>query len=108
MTHHANRPHLPKAVYQRELLRLQAELATMTDWVQQTGARVVVLFEGRDAAGKGGVIKRITENLSPRVWKLDPLDPIDPKARGRWEIYARAKGTMFVHGACAAAVAMTV
>ena len=53
----------PRAAMRHELLRLQAELTTMTEWVKETGARVVVVFEGRDAAGKGGVIKRITEYL---------------------------------------------
>src|SRR4051794_6081054 len=58
---------LPKKPYERELARLQAELVTLQEWVRSTGARVVVIFEGRDAAGKGGAIKRVTECLSPRV-----------------------------------------
>jgi len=84
MARHPNRSHLPKGLYQRELRRLQAELATMTDWVKQTGARVVVVFEGREAAGKGGVIKRITENLSPRVCRIVALPAPTERERGEW------------------------
>ena len=53
--------------YFRELFRLQGELVKLQDWVKNTGHKVVILFEGRDAAGKGGVIKRITQRLNPRV-----------------------------------------
>lgn len=53
--------------YFRELLRLQGELVKMQDWVMRTGHRMVIIFEGRDAAGKGGVIKRITQRLNPRT-----------------------------------------
>ena len=56
--------------YFRELFRLQGELVKLQDWVQHTGHKLVVLFEGRDAAGKGGVIKRITQRLNPRVCKV--------------------------------------
>ena len=59
-----------RAVYFRELLRLQGELVKLQDWVMHTGHKVVVLFEGRDAAGKGGAIKRITQHLSILVPKL--------------------------------------
>ncbi|MDQ7991730.1 MAG: polyphosphate kinase 2, partial [Propionicimonas sp.] len=55
---------LPKDVYEAELLRLQSELVEMQEWVRTTGTRVVVIFEGRDAAGKGGAIKRVTEYLN--------------------------------------------
>jgi polyphosphate kinase 2 (PPK2 family) len=64
---------VPREVYGRELLRLQAELVRLTAWVQMTGARLVVVFEGRDAAGKGGAIKRITEYLSPRTARIVAL-----------------------------------
>src|SRR3954454_6905087 len=57
-------------VYERELLRLQTELVKMQEWVRQEGQRVMVLFEGRDAAGKGGTIKRISEYLNPRWCRL--------------------------------------
>jgi polyphosphate kinase 2 (PPK2 family) len=56
---------LPRAVYERELFRLQAELVMLQEWVRAEGARVVVVFEGRDAAGKGSAIKRVTEYLNP-------------------------------------------
>ena len=59
--------------YLRELIRLQAELVKLQDWVVREGLKVVVLFEGRDAAGKGGVIKRITQRLNPRVCRTVAL-----------------------------------
>ena len=59
--------------YFRELFRLQAELVKLQDWVVATGHKVVILFEGRDAAGKGGVIKRITQRLNPRVCRVAAL-----------------------------------
>ena len=59
--------------YFRELFRLQSELVKLQDWVQHTGHKVVILFEGRDAAGKGGVIKRITQRLNPRVCRVAAL-----------------------------------
>lgn len=56
---------MPKDLYEKELYRLQAELVELQEWVRAEGARVVVLFEGRDAAGKGSTIKRVTEYLNP-------------------------------------------
>ena len=56
---------LPRKPYEKELLRLQGELVQMQEWVRSSGARLVVIFEGRDAAGKGGAIKRVTEFLNP-------------------------------------------
>ena len=64
---------LDRDVYEQELLRLQIELVTLQEWVRSSGARVAVLFEGRDAAGKGGVIKRISEKLSPRICRIVAL-----------------------------------
>ncbi len=58
---------MSNSVYEAELFRLQTELVKLQEWVRATGARIVILFEGRDAAGKGGTIKRITEYLSPRT-----------------------------------------
>src|SRR5437588_1356880 len=78
-------PRLPRKVYERELLRLQEELVKMAEWVVEAGARVVVIFEGRDAAGKGGAIKRITQHLNPRVARIVAL-PI-PTERQRTEWY---------------------
>jgi polyphosphate kinase 2 (PPK2 family) len=63
----------PRRTYETELLRLQAELVTLEEWVRQQGLRVVIIFEGRDAAGKGGVIKRITEYLNPRLTRIAAL-----------------------------------
>jgi polyphosphate kinase len=58
--------------YEKELLRLQTELVFMQEWIVAHGRRLVVLFEGRDTAGKGGVIKRITAYLNPRGGRADP------------------------------------
>ena len=73
---------MPKKEYEDELLRLQVELCKMQAWVKKTGTRIVVIFEGRDAAGKGGVIKRIKERVSPRVYRVVAL-PAPPIARRR-------------------------
>jgi polyphosphate kinase len=70
--------------YFRELFRLQGELVKLQDWVVQTGHKVVVLFEGRDAAGKGGVIKRITQRLNPRVCRVAALPAPNDRERTQW------------------------
>ncbi|WP_169164279.1 polyphosphate kinase 2 [Cellulomonas taurus] len=75
---------LSTEVYEAELYRLQAELVVLQRWVQATGARVAVIFEGRDAAGKGGTIKRITEYLSPRVVRIAALPAPTDRERGQW------------------------
>ncbi|MFF3063057.1 polyphosphate kinase 2 [Oerskovia sp. NPDC057915] len=75
---------LPREVYEAELFRLQAELVRLQQWTQATGARVVVIFEGRDAAGKGGVIKRITQYLSPRVVRIAALPTPTERERSEW------------------------
>jgi polyphosphate kinase len=71
--------------YEKELARLQAEIAHFQAWVKASGARVVVVFEGRDAAGKGGMIKRITERVSPRVFRVVALPA--PSDRQKTQIY---------------------
>ncbi|MHC3002017.1 polyphosphate kinase 2 [Gordonia metallireducens] len=71
-------------VYEAELFRLQTELVKLQEWVRETGARVVVVFEGRDAAGKGGTIKRITQYLSPRVARVAALPAPTDRERGQW------------------------
>ena len=71
-------------VYEAELFRLQTEFVRMQEWVRHTGARIVVLFEGRDAAGKGGAIKRITEYLSPRIAHVAALPAPTERERGQW------------------------
>jgi polyphosphate kinase len=65
-------------------LRLQAELVTLEEWVRQQGLRVALIFEGRDAAGKGGVIKRITEYLNPRLTRIAALPAPSERERGEW------------------------
>jgi polyphosphate kinase len=70
--------------YFRELFRLQAELVKLQDWVVSTRHRVVVVFEGRDAAGKGGVIKRITQRLNPRVCRVAALPAPNDRERTQW------------------------
>ncbi|HOY02911.1 MAG TPA: polyphosphate kinase 2, partial [Zoogloea sp.] len=70
--------------YFKELLRLQGELVKLQDWVATTKHRVVILFEGRDAAGKGGVIKRITQRLNPRVCRVVALPAPNDRERTQW------------------------
>ncbi len=77
-------PRVKKKVYEAELARLQAELVTMQQWVKASGARIVVIFEGRDAAGKGSAIKRITEYLNPRVARVVALPMPTERQRGQW------------------------
>lgn len=72
------------AVYRAELLRLQLELVKLQEWVRQEGQRVVVLFEGRDAAGKGGTIKRVVEHLNPRVVRVEALPLPSERERTQW------------------------
>ena len=71
-------------VYEAELFRLQTELVDLQEWVRETGARVVVIFEGRDAAGKGGAIKRITQYLSPRICRVAALPAPTDREKGEW------------------------
>jgi polyphosphate kinase 2 len=75
---------LPRKLYEKELLRLQTELVAMTDWVKRNGTRVVVVFEGRDAAGKGGAIKRITQYLSPRIARVVALPAPTEREQTQW------------------------
>jgi polyphosphate kinase 2 len=81
---HRKRPKISNTVYEAELLRLQSELVKLQEWVRATGARVVVVFEGRDAAGKGGTIKRVTEYLSARVARVAALPTPTERERGQW------------------------
>jgi polyphosphate kinase 2 len=78
------RDRLPRAAYETELRRLQARLVTLQEWVRQEGARVVVVFEGRDAAGKGSAIKRVTEYLNPRVARIVALPAPTERERTQW------------------------
>lgn len=81
----SNEQEKPKLDYKNELDRLQVELAHLQAWVKKSGARIVIVFEGRDAAGKGGVIRRITERLSPRVFRVVALPA--PTDREKSQIY---------------------
>lgn len=71
-------------VYLKELDRLQVELVELQEWIKAKGLRVVVIFEGRDAAGKGGVIKRITESLNPRICRVVALGTPTDREKSQW------------------------
>ena len=73
-----------KKAYEAELARLQIELVKLQEWIRREGLKVVVLFEGRDAAGKGGVIKRITQSLNPRVCRVVALGAPTERERTQW------------------------
>ncbi|HSP51368.1 MAG TPA: polyphosphate kinase 2, partial [Cryobacterium sp.] len=75
---------VPLSVYSAELRNLQTELVAMQEWVKESGARIVVIFEGRDAAGKGSAIKRVTEFLNPRVARIVALPVPTERERGQW------------------------
>lgn len=75
---------LPKKVYEKKLAELQLELVRLQDWVIHKGLRVVIIFEGRDAAGKGGAIKRITESLNPRSCRVVALPKPTEKEKTQW------------------------
>ena len=78
-------PKMKRKAYEKELLKLQTELCRLQDWVKHKGLRVVVVFEGRDAAGKGGTIKAITERVSPRVFRVVALPA--PSDREKSQLY---------------------
>ncbi|MFJ5775554.1 polyphosphate kinase 2 [Streptomyces sp. NPDC093094] len=75
---------LSRKTYEDELLRLQTELVKLQEWVRAEGARLVVVFEGRDAAGKGGTIKRVTEHLNPRFARIAALPRPTERQRTQW------------------------
>src|SRR6516162_8938065 len=81
---HAKGKMKPK-VYEKELHKLQVELCRLQDWVKEMGERIIILFEGRDAAGKGGTIKAITERVSPRVFRVAALPA--PSDREKTEMF---------------------
>lgn len=84
MSYH-EKPKLKKKEYTKELRKLQVELCKLQDWIKHKGLRVVVIFEGRDAAGKGGTIKAITERTSPRVFRVVALPA--PSDREKSQMY---------------------
>ena len=76
---------MSRTEYETALRKLQVELCALQDWVKHEGARIVVVFEGRDAAGKGGTIKAITERVSPRVFRVVALPA--PSDREKSQVY---------------------
>jgi polyphosphate kinase 2 len=81
---HADAEGLNRGVYFKELFRLQRELVKLQNWIAHTKQKVVVIFEGRDAAGKGGVIKRITQRLNPRICRVVALPAPNERERTQW------------------------
>jgi len=77
-------PKVSNKVYEAEMFRLQTELVKLQEWTKATGVRIVVIFEGRDAAGKGGTIKRISEYLNPRVARISALPTPTEREKGQW------------------------
>jgi polyphosphate kinase len=77
-------PKVSGKVYEAEMFRLQTELVKLQEWTKTTGVRIVVVFEGRDAAGKGGTIKRISEYLNPRVARVSALPTPTEREKGQW------------------------
>ncbi|MDN8625953.1 polyphosphate kinase 2 [Corynebacterium ureicelerivorans] len=84
MSHDMKPPKLSKKAYEKELLRLQAELVAMQQWVVARGERLVIVMEGRDAAGKGSAIKRITQYLNPRTCRVEALPKPTEREQGQW------------------------
>ncbi len=81
---HTSQPEMPTKEYEKELEKLQIELVKLQEWVKLKGLKVIVLFEGRDAAGKGGVIKRITESLNPRFARVVALGTPTEREKTQW------------------------
>jgi polyphosphate kinase 2 len=75
---------MPRTVYEKELFRLQAELVKLQEWVRVEGMRLIVVFEGRDAAGKGSTIKRVTQYLNPRVARITALPTPTAREQSQW------------------------
>ena len=84
MSHDTKPPKLSKKAYEKELLRLQAELVAMQQWVVENGERLVIVMEGRDAAGKGSAIKRITQYMNPRTCRIEALPKPTEREQGQW------------------------
>jgi len=84
---------LKRKEYEKDLRKLQAELCAVQEWVKAAGKRIIIIFEGRDAAGKGGTIKAITERVSPRVFKVVALPA--PSDREKSQVYAQRYITHF-------------
>src|SRR5881392_3767851 len=86
-------PRMHRKEYEAELRRLHGELVAMQEWIKSTGAKICIVFEGRDTAGKGGTIKRITERVSPRVFRVVALAA--PTERERSQMYVQRYITHF-------------
>jgi polyphosphate kinase len=86
VAHKKDRPgdRLPRGLYEKELYRLQTELVRLQEWARAERARIVVIFEGRDAAGKGSTIKRVTEYLNPRYARIAALPAPTERERSQW------------------------
>jgi polyphosphate kinase len=82
-----NKPKMKRKAYEQELRKLQVELCYLQDWVKKTAARIIIVFEGRDAAGKGGTIKAMTERVSPRVFRVVALPA--PSDRQKTQLHAQ-------------------
>jgi polyphosphate kinase len=98
----AEQPSIARRDYFRHLIRLQTELIKLQTWVAHNGSKLVIIFEGRDSAGKGGVIKRITQRLNPRVCRVVALPAPTERERGQWyfqryvaHLPARGEMTLF-------------
>ena len=79
-----NEKKLRKKRYNRELAKLQIELVKLQEWIRNKGLKVVVIFEGRDAAGKGSVIKRVTQRLNPRICRVVALGTPTEREKTQW------------------------
>ncbi len=83
-SHHTSKHSIPNKVYEQELNKLQIELVKLQEWIKLKGLKVVVIFEGRDAAGKGGTIKRILQSLNPRICKVVALGTPTEREKTQW------------------------
>jgi polyphosphate kinase len=92
-THNGTEPKMSRKTFEEEVRKLQVELVKLQEWVKATGTRVIVVFEGRDTAGKGGVIKAITERTSPRVFRVVALPA--PTDREKSQMYIQRYITHF-------------
>src|SRR5499426_1337044 len=95
------KPKMKRKDYEKELQRLQAELCILQEWVKYKGLRVIIVFEGRDGAGKGGTIKAITERVSPRVFRVVALPTPTEREKGqmffqRYMQHLPAKGEIVI------------
>jgi polyphosphate kinase 2 (PPK2 family) len=93
MAKSGNGAKMKRKVYENELRKLQVELCRLQDWVKQKGSRIIIVFEGRDAAGKSGTIKAISERVSPRVFRVVALPA--PSDREKTQLFMQRYITQF-------------